>query len=173
METNRTNKYQSFSPVHPFEIVEDEIDARGLTKKEFAESIGMKPSNFSRMIRNKGALTSDMALKLECALGIPFSHWMKYQEEYLKDCTRLNVTLKDAPHCNESSQNVKVTGYEDLYTKVAVAIRPIRERLEKINALILSRDSGNQEYISKDQIESIENDIHSLGKSLCELRLSK
>lgn len=80
---------KSFSPVHPFDIVVDEIEARGLTKKEFAESIGMKPSNLSRMINKRGALTSEMALKLEDALGIPFSHWMKFQEEYLKDCARL------------------------------------------------------------------------------------
>ena len=89
METTKNSSYVPSSPVHPFDIVEDEIAARGLTKKEFAESIGMKPSNFSRMIKKKGELTSEMALKFEAALYIPYRHWMGYQEQYLKDCARL------------------------------------------------------------------------------------
>lgn len=168
METNKTTSYIPSSPVHPFDIVEDEITARGLTKKEFAESIGMKPSNFSRMMKKKGELTSEMALKLEAALDIPYRHWMRYQEQYLKDCARHNFASLNENTDSRSANQEEGTAYEDIYQKLYLAIRPVRERMESINALLSSREK----HISEEQISSIENDIHRLGRALCELRLS-
>ena len=172
METSKIHEYRAFSPIHPFEIVEDEIEARGLTKKDFAESIGMKPSNFCRMIKKKGTLTSDMALKLESKLGIPFSHWMRYQEEYLKDRTRMNESSRGDTSQKESSQITTATAYEDLYIKITTAMRPIKERLERINTMISTRNVNPTENLSMEQINTIEKDIHMLGKALCEFRLS-
>ena len=163
METNKTYEYIPTVPVHPFEILEDEIAARGLTKKEFAESIGMKPSNFNRMMKRKGTLTSEMALKLEKALGIPFSHWMEYHEEYLKDCFRLNPCAFVETTTEKSSRLSDSTIYEDLYQKIATAINYIKQRKDNSNAT---------DNLSMEQINSLENDFHRLGKELCELRLS-
>lgn len=172
METNKTISYIPSAPVHPFDIVEDEIAARGLTKKEFAESIGMKPSNFSRMMKKKGELTSDMALKLEAALDIPYRHWMMYQEQYIKDCSRLNLSSLNENTEKDSLGPDKGTAYEDIYQRISLAIRPVKERMESINALISNKDCNASGNISKEQIDSIENDIHRLGRALCELRLS-
>ena len=172
METNKTTSYTPSAPVHPFDIVEDEIVARGLTKKEFAESIGMKPSNFSRMLKKKGELTSEMALKLETALDIPYRHWMRYQEQYLKDCARHNLTSLNKTPDSKSLNPKEGIAYEDIYQKIYLAIRPVKERMESINALLSSRDSNSSDNISKEQINSIENDIHRLGRALCKLRLS-
>lgn len=172
METNKTTSYIPSAPVHPFDIVEDEIAARGLTKKEFAECIGMKPSNFSLMLKKKGELTSEMALKLEAALDIPYRHWMRYQEQYLKDCCRLNLSSLNEIMDSKSSNHEEGTAYEDIYQKIYSAIRPVRERMESINVLLSSRDSNASDNISKEQLNSIENDIHRLGRVLCELRLS-
>ncbi len=172
METDKKNQYKAISAIHPFDILEDEIAARGLTKKKFAESIGMKSSNFCRMIKTKGALTPEMALRLEGALGIPYNHWMKFQEGYVKDCARLNITSSEQSVSQESSQSVKIYSYDDLFQKVSAAIRPIRERIDKINAIISSKDFDNHGNVSKEQILTIENDIHLLGKALSELRLS-
>ena len=172
METNKTISYIPSAPVHPFDIVEDEIAARGLTKKEFAESIGMKPSNFSRMLKKKGELTSEMALKLETALDIPYRHWMRYQEQYLKDCARHNLTSLNKTPDSKSLNPEEGSAYEDIYQKIYLAIRPVKERMESINALLSSRDSNSSDNISKEQINSIENDIHRLGRALCKLRLS-
>lgn len=172
METNKITSYTPFAPVHPFDIIEDEIIARGLTKKEFAECIGMKPSNFSRMLKKKGELTSEMALKLEAALDIPYRHWMRYQEQYLKDCARHKLSSLNETTDSKSSHNEEGTAYEDIYQKIYSAIRPVRERMESINVLLSSRDSNASDNISKEQLNSIENDIHRLGRVLCELRLS-
>ena len=89
METNNMNTYCPFTPVHPYDILEEELEARGISKKAFAQQIGMKPSNFSRMLSFRGELSSEMALKFEEVLDIPYLDWMKYQEAYLKDKRRL------------------------------------------------------------------------------------
>ena len=82
---NEVKAYVPFHPVHPFEILKEELEARDISQKEFAESIGMKVSNFNRMLKAKGELSSEMALKLEDSLGIPYSHWMGFQEKFIRD----------------------------------------------------------------------------------------
>ncbi len=88
METSSINTYYPFAPVHPYDILEAELEARGISKKAFAQQIGMKPSNFSRMLSLRGELSSEMALKFEEVLDIPYLDWMRYQEAYLKDKRR-------------------------------------------------------------------------------------
>ena len=171
METNNTISYIPSTPVHPFGIVEDEIAARGLTKKEFAESIGMKPSNFCRMLKKKGELTSEMAIKLEAALDIPYRHWMRYQEQYLKDCSRLSMSTLNKNTDKATSRPGKTSAYEDIYPKISSAILPIKECMESLNALLSTLDRNASSSISKEQISSIENDIHRFGRELCKLRL--
>lgn len=90
METNEKAPYLPIEPVHPYEILEDELKARGISKKEFALRLGMKASNFSRMLKDRGSLSSEMALRLEKELEIPYLDWMRYQEMYLKDVKRLD-----------------------------------------------------------------------------------
>lgn len=93
METNEVKAYVPFRPVHPFDILKEELDARGISQKEFAEMIDMKASNFSRMLKAKGELSSETAFKLEKALGIPYSFWMGFQEKYLRD--RMNIEKRE------------------------------------------------------------------------------
>lgn len=161
METNNQNQYMAFSPVHPYDILEDELKARGISKKNFATLIGMKPSNLSRMLKTRGELSSETALKLEEVLGIPYSMWMKLQEMYIKDCARLKVSV------NVGSEKDK--HYEDIYEKLNSILKPILERTERINSFILSHQSNS--VLSIEDVNSIEDDIHQLGKTLCKVKL--
>ena len=56
--------------VHPTELIIDEIKERGISRKDMAIRLGMQPSNFSRMLKQKETITPQMANKLEEALGI-------------------------------------------------------------------------------------------------------
>lgn len=71
--------------VHPTELIIDEIKDRGISRKDMALRLGMQPSNFSRMIRQKETITPQMANKLEEALGIPSSMWLNLQAAYERD----------------------------------------------------------------------------------------
>lgn len=71
--------------VHPTELIIDEIKERGISRKDMAIRLGMQPSNFCRMIKQKETITSQMANKLEEALGIPASMWLNLQADYDRD----------------------------------------------------------------------------------------
>ncbi len=97
METSKDN-YMPTHPVHPFEILKEELEAREITQKEFALKIGMKPSNFNRLLKGKGELSSDLALKLEELLEIPAEHWMQFMIRYRRDLKRTKKTINALGH---------------------------------------------------------------------------
>lgn len=162
METNNQTQFYPSSPIHPYEILVDELKARGLSRKEFAALIGMKPSNFSRMLKAKGNLSSETALRLEEVLGIPYSLWMKLQEEYIKDCIRLKVP---------QSSEMKDKSHDDIYVKLNSILKPIIERAEGIKAFIHSHHSQSISEVPIEELHSIEADLHQLGKTLCKVKL--
>ncbi len=162
METNNQNLFFPSSPIHPYDILQDELKARGISKKEFAAQIGMKPSNFSRILKAKGNLSSETALKLEEVLGIPYSLWMKLQEEYIKDCIRLKVP---------QSCEMKDKSYEDIYEKLNSILKPIIERAESITAFIHNHHTQLHDAVPIEEVNSIEADLHQLGKTLCKIKL--
>lgn len=74
---------------HPGEFVKDEIDARGITQKEIAEKMGIRPSVLSEIITGKRNITPAMALKLESVLEIKAELWMRLQVGYEIDKIRI------------------------------------------------------------------------------------
>ena len=71
------------TPIHPGEILADEIDAReGLTKTELARLIGVPPGRISDIIAGKRAITADTALRLGKFFGIEPEFWMNLQRNY-------------------------------------------------------------------------------------------
>jgi addiction module HigA family antidote len=68
--------------LHPGEVLEMEILARGLTKSRFAMDIKMYPSHMSDILKGKRNITEEIALKIESRLGISAEFWMRLQVEY-------------------------------------------------------------------------------------------
>ena len=68
--------------LHPGEILEMEIEARGLTKSAFAMDIKMYPSHMSDILKGKRNITEEITLRLEKALEISAEFWMRLQVEY-------------------------------------------------------------------------------------------
>lgn len=68
--------------LHPGEVLEMEILARGLTKSKFAMEIKMYPSHMSDILKGKRNITEEIALKIENILGISAEFWMRLQVEY-------------------------------------------------------------------------------------------
>lgn len=71
------------TPIHPGEILADEISAReGLTKTELARLIGVPPGRISDIIAGKRSITADTALRLGKFFGIEPEFWMNLQKNY-------------------------------------------------------------------------------------------
>jgi antitoxin HigA-1 len=68
--------------LHPGEVLEMELAARGLVKSSFAMDIKMYPSHMSDILKGRRNITEEIALKIEGALGISAEFWMRLQVEY-------------------------------------------------------------------------------------------
>lgn len=71
MKTNMDELGMPFRPVHPGEVIKDELEYRHLSQKHVASSIGLPYTAFNEVLNGKRPVTADFALCIEAALGIP------------------------------------------------------------------------------------------------------
>lgn len=67
---------------HPGETLKEEIETRGLVKKEFAKQLGILPHHLSEIFAGKRDISANMAIKLEKLLGISAEFWYGMQTGY-------------------------------------------------------------------------------------------
>ena len=79
--------------IHPGEDLQDELVARELNQKQFAELIGMKPNILNEIIKAKRKITPQIALRLEAGLGISAEFWLKGQQ--MHDLYKARQTNQD------------------------------------------------------------------------------
>ena len=71
-----------FRPVHPGELLKDEIEYRHLSQKAVAKQIGVPYTAFNEILNCKRPVTTDFALKMEAALGVPAYMLVSLQTDY-------------------------------------------------------------------------------------------
>lgn len=82
-------------PVHPGEIIKDEIEYRGISQKVFAAEIGMPASVLNAVLNGKRAVTTEYALLFEAALGIDANIWIGMQTAYNMQKTKSNPSFME------------------------------------------------------------------------------
>ena len=68
--------------LHPGTVLGEEIAARNISQKEFADLLEMRPSHLNEVIKGKRHVSALLALKLEQQLGISAAFWMRLQVDY-------------------------------------------------------------------------------------------
>ncbi len=83
-------------PVHPGEILADEIAQLGKTPTQLARELHVPANRISLLVAGKRAITADTALRLEKWLGVSAAFWMNLQKRYELDVARSQAadTLK-------------------------------------------------------------------------------
>jgi len=77
-------------PIHPGEVLADELGELGITATELSRQIGVPPNRISQIIQGKRAITGDTALRL--------GHWFKSSAEFwlnLQTAYDLRVASKE------------------------------------------------------------------------------
>ena len=69
-------------PPHPGRLLKDEIEEMGLTVAEAAKGIGVTRQQLYRVINGQCAITPEMALRLEKAIGSSAGAWLRMQLNY-------------------------------------------------------------------------------------------
>jgi antitoxin HigA-1 len=79
------------TPIHPSEILKDELDELGIPAAELARQIEMPANRISQVIAGKRAITADTGLRLARWFGTPADLWMNLQKTYELDLARLRL----------------------------------------------------------------------------------
>ena len=66
----------------PGEYLRDELEARGWTVAEFAESIGLPVQAVSEILDTKQEITAETAMAISAALGTTPEVWLNLQTRY-------------------------------------------------------------------------------------------
>ena len=77
-------------PIHPGEILADELAELGISPTELSRQIGVPPNRICQIIQGKRAITGDTALRL--------GHWFKTSAEFwlnLQTAYDLRVAAKE------------------------------------------------------------------------------
>jgi addiction module HigA family antidote len=76
------------TPIHPGEILADELEETGLTPKKLAEVIDVPPNRLYQLSAGKRSMTADTALRLSQYFGMSADFWMNLQTAYELDLAR-------------------------------------------------------------------------------------
>lgn len=71
-----------YTPVHPGEVLLDELEEIGLTQSALAKHIGVLPKTINEICRGKRGISAEMAMKLSKALGGSPQFWLNLQNNW-------------------------------------------------------------------------------------------
>lgn len=70
------------NPAHPGHGLKDELEALGLTVAEAANGLGVTRQQLYRVMKGECAISPEMAIRLEKAIGGSADHWLRMQMNY-------------------------------------------------------------------------------------------
>jgi len=76
------NNLTPYRPVHPGEILKEEIECRGISQRKLASQMGVSYSVLNEVLNAKRPITTEYALFVEAVLGIPAYLLVGMQTDY-------------------------------------------------------------------------------------------
>ena len=80
--TTSSPRAHSDLPIPPGEVLEEEIEARGMTQKELAARLGRPAQAINEIIGGKKSITPETAIGLGKVLGIDAQFWINLETDY-------------------------------------------------------------------------------------------
>lgn len=90
-------KLKSLTPslaIHPGELLKDELESRAIKQKEFAELIGIQPTQLNEIINKKRGINAELALLIGMALKMEPLIWINLQNNYELDLAKINKKVQ-------------------------------------------------------------------------------
>jgi addiction module HigA family antidote len=76
------------TPIHPGEILADELEEIGLSAKRLADVLLVPPNRLYQILAGRRNVTADTALRLAQYFGMSADFWMNLQSAYELDLAR-------------------------------------------------------------------------------------
>ena len=87
--TTTANKIDPYYPIHPGEIIKDELEFRGISQRK----LGVSHTQLNEILNCKRPVSSEIALLLEAALGLEPEALVDMQTRYNLQTARRDPTL--------------------------------------------------------------------------------
>jgi len=127
-----TKELIPFIAIHPGFVLKEELEARKISKKEFAVIIDMQSTLLNEIIKEKQAITNEIALSLEKALEIPADFWMSFQMRYDIDVVRIKERDIKKVQQNETWKLIKKHIHVSIFRKRGILTKSLEENIAKI-----------------------------------------
>lgn len=75
-------KSRSYIATPPGAAMKEQLNSRGMSRKEFAVRMDMSEKHISKLINGDVQLTPDVAVRLEMILGVPAKFWNNLEAIY-------------------------------------------------------------------------------------------
>lgn len=127
-------KTETYSTIHPGEVLNLTLKEMGIAQKDFASTIGMPASVLNAIINKKRSITPDIAVLLEAALGKEATFWLALQAQRdIEEAKKKEAFLKkqrDIETWNEIKDYCNIK-YLEKFFKDGLGIT-IQEKIESV-----------------------------------------
>ena len=89
------SKYVCARPVHPGEILKEEIEYRGISQSKLAAQMGISYRLLNHILNERRPLTSQTAMLFEAVLGIDSNLLIRIQTDYNMRITKQDKSFSD------------------------------------------------------------------------------
>jgi HTH-type transcriptional regulator/antitoxin HigA len=106
--------------IHPGEILQDELQSRGIKQNEFALLTGIPQTQLNEIIKGKRGMNADAALVIGKALEMDAKIWLNLQNDYELDLAKINEKNANRLAAVTQWQMVKAYIPENFFKKQGV-----------------------------------------------------
>lgn len=149
MATKRYFRPISDLAIHPGELLEEEIEFRGMPQRELANRMGRPPQTINEIIKGKKRITPDTAVELENALGIPAHIWTGAQSTYDFTLAR----LKERENWNNQVDRLAQFPIKEIEKRGW--IERYKDKADKVGALLAFLGYASFDAWSNQEVEPV------------------
>jgi addiction module HigA family antidote len=80
-------------PIHPGEVLKDEIEYRGISQSKLAAQMGMSYKILNDILNERRPITTTTAMLFEAAMDVPADSLMRMQLDYNMQMASKDTTL--------------------------------------------------------------------------------
>ena len=104
VDTNMiANNLEPYRPIHPGEVLKDEIEYRGISQRKLATAMDVPYTYLNEVLNGKRPVNSELALLIEATLDLPAEPLLRMQARY-----NMLVTKRDSSFIEKLSKIRKV-----------------------------------------------------------------
>jgi addiction module HigA family antidote len=89
------NNLVPHKPIHPGDVLKEEIECRGISQRKLASQMGVSYSVLNEVLNCKRPVTTEYALLFEAALGIDAGIFIRMQADYDVQTIRQNKSWSE------------------------------------------------------------------------------